>query len=320
MTGGERVLGLHHVTAIAGEPQANVDFYTGVLGLRLVKQTVNFDDPGTYHLYFGNALGSPGTIMTFFPWPGAPRGRRGTGQATVTAFSIAEASLGYWRQRLAAHGVTVTAATERFEEAAIGFHDPDGLELELVARDGSDDREPWGGGSVPAEHAIRGFYAVTLTERMAETTARFLTERMGFRPVAEHDTRFRFDTADGGTGARVDVLDAPGARAGVVAAGTVHHVAWRVAGDREQRAWRAALAAQGVAVTPVLDRTYFHSIYYREPGGVLFELATDPPGFTIDEPADALGSALRLPSWLENHRARIEEALPALRVPAATHG
>lgn len=316
MTDDARILGIHHVTAIAGDPQANVDFYAGVLGLRLVKKTVNFDDPGTYHLYYGDQVGRPSTIMTFFPWPGAPRGRRGTGQLTVTGFSIPQRSMGFWRERLRAHGVELAASPERFDEAVLRLRDPDGLEVELVAHDGADRREPWGGGPVPEEHAVTGFAGVTLTEHASEATARLLTETMGFRHTGEDGPRLRFDAGDGGPGARVDVLSAPRGRPGLVAAGTVHHVAWRVAGDDAQRTWRETLVASGLAVTPIVDRNYFRSIYYREPGGVLFEIATDAPGFTADERPDELGRALRLPPWLERHREQIERVLPPLREPA----
>ena len=313
------ILGIHHVTAIAGDPQANVDFYVEVLGLRLVKRTVNFDDPGTYHLYYGDELGRPGTILTFFPWPGAPRGRRGAGQLTVTSFSVPAGSIEYWLDRLTSHDIEIEAKAERFGAETLAFLDPDGLLLELIAEE-RDAREPWNDGPVPAGRAIRGFHGVTLTESGYEATAELLTRTMGFRAVGEERDRFRFAAGEGAPGTIVDVVCAPDAPPGLVAAGTVHHVAWRVAGEDEQREWRGRLVGRGLNVTPVLDRQYFRSIYYREPGGVLFEIATDPPGFTADEPPEALGTGLKLPPWLEPHRNRIEGVLPHLRVPGAKNG
>jgi len=308
--------GIHHVTAIATDPQANVDFYAGVLGLRLVKKTVNFDDPGTYHLYYGDATGRPGTILTFFPWPYARRGTRGTGQATVTAFSVPDGSLGFWRERLGASGEAHDEPARRLDEEVLTLLDPDGLKLELVAHAGAAEAEPWDGGPVPAEHAIRGFHGVTLAEQGYEATAELLTASMGFELAGETGNRFRFVAAGEGPGRVVDVLCSPDLPPGRVAAGTVHHVAFRAADDADQLARRQALADRGLDVTPVLDRQYFHSIYFREPGGVLFEIATDPPGFTLDEPPEELGSALRLPPWLEPHRERIEATLPPLAAPA----
>jgi catechol 2,3-dioxygenase-like lactoylglutathione lyase family enzyme len=309
------ILGIHHLTAIAGEPQRNVDFYTGVLGLRLVKLTVNFDDPGTYHLYFGDELGRPGTILTFFPWPGAPRGRRGTGQATTVSFSVPEAALGYWTERLKAHSVSFDAPRARFDEEVLAFLDPDGLPLELVAHEGTQNGTPCEDGPVPSEYALRRFFGVTLSEASAGPTASFLTETLGFRPVGESDARARYAVGADGAGSYVDVFPLPSDTRGQVAVGTVHHVAWRTPTNEEQAAWRERLAAQGRQVTPVVDRQYFRSIYFREPGGVLFEIATDPPGFTVDENPEQLGARLLLPPWLESERPRIEGILPPLHLP-----
>ena len=308
-------LGVHHVTAVASDPQRNVDFYLSVLGLRLVKQTVNFDAPDTYHLYYGNEEGTPGTVLTFFPWPGSPRGRHGAGQATATSFSVPPESIGWWRDRLGRAGVEVAPVERRFEEEGLVFADPDGLLLELVAHDGGDDRPPWQSGPVPAEHAIRGFHSVAFLESGYEATAALLTETLGFHLGGEVGNRFRFAVGDGGPGQVVDLLDQPAAPRGLVAAGTVHHVAWRAPDDATQQAWRAEIVDTGVNVTPVIDRNYFHSIYFREPGGVLLEIATDPPGFTIDEPLLELGRRLRLPPWMEPSRADIERSLPPLKVP-----
>jgi glyoxalase family protein len=308
------IAGLHHVTAMAGHPQRNVDFYTGVLGLRLVKKTVNFDDPGTYHLYYGDEVGHPGTILTFFPWPLARRGVQGAGQATVTSFSVPEGSLGYWTERLSRLGVAFDSPRRRFDDEVLTVLDPDGLRLELVARAG-DPRAPWSGGPVPAEHAVRGFDGVTLTEWNLDVTAEVLAGTLGFRRVGEEGERVRFAAGGEEGGTRVDVLAAPAAVRGHVSAGTVHHVAFRAADEADQLAWRAAVEDSGLYVTPVLDRQYFRSVYFREPGGVLFEIATDPPGFTRDETVADLGSALKLPDWLEPSRARIEAELP----PIAAH-
>ncbi|MBI3976234.1 MAG: ring-cleaving dioxygenase [Armatimonadetes bacterium] len=315
------LLGIHHVTAIAGDPQRNVEFYAGTLGLRLVKITVNFDDPGTYHLYYGDEVGHPGTILTFFPWPGAPRGRRGTGQVTVTAFAIPRGAAGYWADRLKGPGVEVEGPSERFGEPVLALRDPDGLALELIAGESTGAGAPWAGGPVEAEAAIRGFHSVTLTEAAAEATTQFVGDLMGFAPVAcEGDRqRFRISVAGAsGPGGLVDVLSRPDSPRGMVAVGTVHHVAWRIAAADGQRAWRRDLDEAGVEVTPIVDRRYFHSIYFREPGGVLFEIATDPPGFTIDEPRERLGARLQLPAWLEPARAQIEERLPPLRPVTAS--
>ncbi|RMH22858.1 MAG: ring-cleaving dioxygenase [Acidobacteria bacterium] len=307
--------GIHHVTAIASDPQRNVDFYGRVLGLRLVKRTVNFDDPGTYHLYYGDEIGRPGTILTFFPWPGAGRGSRGTGQQTATAFAVPPASLGYWQERLARHAVAVEGPRSRWGDDYLTFADPDGLLLELVAWQGASARPAWAGGPVPAEHAIRGFYGLTLCQRQGGPTAELLAA-MGFRARAEEGLRQRFEIGDGAARAHVDLLVKPGGAAGRIAAGSVHHVAWRVADEGAQLAWRRRLLEAGLAVTEVRDRRYFRSIYFREPGGVLFELATDGPGFTRDEPAERLGESLKLPPWLEAERARLEAALPPLEAPA----
>ena len=311
------ILGIHHVTAIASDAQRNLDFYTELLGLRLVKRTVNFDDPGTYHLYFGDDIGSPGTILTFFPWPMAARGTPGVGQVTVTSFSVSEQSPGYWEQRLISAGTPVERAGKRFDEEVLTFADPDGLKLEIVGHAGAKEPRAPRNAAVPEAHAIRGFYTVTLCEQGFETTAEVL-HAMGFRDVAEQGNRFRFDVGEGGAGARVDVLCQAEGRYGRVSAGTVHHVAWRVADDQSQRAWRKRLVENHLNVTPVIDRCYFHSVYFREPGGVLFELATDPPGFAIDEPAERLGESLKLPPWLEPHRAKIEHALPPIQVYKAS--
>ena len=305
--------GVHHVTAISGAPQRNADFYAGTLGLRLVKKTVNFDDPETYHLYYGDGAGSPGTIMTFFPWAHAPRGRIGAGQLIVTSFSIPATSLGYWTERLVEKGVRFERPRDRFGETVLTFEDPDGLRTELVAAE--DGRAGWAEGPAPAEHSVRGFHHVALAVEVPDLTAQLMTEHLGFRQVAETEGRVRFTAGEGGPGNLVDVLGAAGFPRGSMGVGTVHHVAFRVPNEDAQLAVREEVAALGYNVTPVLDRNYFRSIYFREPGGVLFEIATDPPGFAADEDPEHLGETLKLPPWLEKNREQIEAALPPLRVP-----
>jgi glyoxalase family protein len=312
--------GLHHVTAIASQPQQNVDFYTGILGLRLVKLTVNFDDPRAYHLYYGDTLGHPGTILTFFSWPGAMAGRQGTGQVAVTSLAIPAGSFGYWTERLAAHGIPYERSAPRFGEQTITLRDPDGLQLALVASPVAQQRSGWTGGPVQAEHAIRGLHGIALWEDGYERTATFLTQALGFRLLAEEGGVGRYTAAVNEPGALVDVRCAPDLRRGLVAVGTVHHVAWRTPSDADQHTWRDTLAGRELDVTPVLNRRYFHSIYFREPGGVLFEIATDPPGFTADEPPEELGTRLMLPPWLETQRSEIERHLPPLRLPGVAQG
>ena len=312
-----QIPGIHHVTAIAGNPQGNVDFYTEVLGLRLVKLTVNFDDPGTYHLYYGDESGQPGTILTFFPWPGATRGRRGTGQVAVTSFLVTEGALDYWQDRLARHGATTGPRERRFDEEAFATFDPDGMQIELVARPDVGEPSAWEGSPVPRDYAIRGFHGVTLWERDLEPTAALLGQTMGFKPVDETGPRFRFLGAAQGPGTVVDVVHLPQGERGRGGAGTVHHVAWRTPDDAQQLAWREELAGTGLYVTPVMDRQYFRSIYFREPGGVLFEIATDPPGFLRDESLEELGTHLMLPPWLEGRRSEIKAILPQLVLPGS---
>jgi len=309
-----RTRGIHHVTAIATDPQVNVDFYTGVLGLRLVKKTVNFDDPGSYHLYFGNEVGEPGTAMTFFAWPGGRRGSRGSGQATVTSFAVPADSLDFWEQRLDAFGVLHESVAERFGEHTLVFYDPDGLKLELVATAEVDALPAWEGGPIGKEHAVRGFHSVTLTVRKPHKTERILAELLGFAREAEEGDRIRLvaGTADH-PGRRVDLL-ASDEGLGEVATGTVHHVAFRAVDDAAQLELHATLMDAGQQVTDVRERNYFRSIYFREPNGVLFEIATEGPGFPVDEAVESLGSDLKLPDWLEPHRARIEQALPPIQV------
>jgi glyoxalase family protein len=305
--------GIHHVTAICSDAQQNVDFYCGVLGLRLVKLTVNFDDPASYHLYYGDERGRPGTIMTFFAWPGAHRGRIGPPQVTETAFAAPKGALAFWAERLKEQKVELEPAGHRFGEPILRFADPDGLRLGIVATEAGAPAP--GQGPIPAEHALRGFSGVTLAEEGYEKTASLLTGVMGFHPDGGEANRFRYRAGSGEFAAVVDLLCVPDARVGGMGAGVVHHVAFRTPDDPQQEAWRAQVAGLGYNVSPVMDRQYFHSIYFREPGGVLFEIATDPPGFTADEASEQLGTRLRLPPWLEPQRSVIERLLPPLRLP-----
>jgi glyoxalase family protein len=307
-----QLLGLHHITAIAADPKTNLDFYTRVLGLRFVKKSVNQDDPGTYHLYYGDNVGSPGTALTFFPWQGLRRGRPGTGQAYATAFSIPAASLAYWQKRLAELKVATEPVETRFGDQVLAFADPDGMRLELVATAEADPRTPAPSTDVPAEHGIRGFHSSTLALTDALPTATMLTKIMDYRLQAQEGHRARYTVAAGGPGTYVDLFTDPKLPRGLNGAGTVHHIAFRVADDAQHRAAHELLESAGVGVSPVIDRAYFKSIYYREPAGVLFEIATDQPGFAIDESVETLGQKLSLPPRLEPHRAEIEAALPKL--------
>jgi glyoxalase family protein len=309
---------LHHVTAIVGDPQENVDFYAGLLGLRLVKTTVNFDDPHTYHFYFGDQLGRPGTLITFFPWPAGRRGARGAGQVSAFAFAVPAGSLGYWQERLTAAGVRFGGPEPRFGSPTLSFYDPAGLLVELVAEEArADSQIPTQGEAVPAEHAIRRIAGVTLVVPQHEPTAALLTETLGFRRVGSAGAYERYEVGAGASRTVVDVAGRPDVPRGRFGVGTVHHVAWRVADDTQELAWRQALIEHGYEVTPVRDRNYFRSIYFNEPGGVIFELATDGPGFAVDEVPEELGSHLMLPGWLEPRRAEIAAALPPFQVPAA---
>lgn len=304
--------GLHHVTMFASDPGRTHAFYAGTLGLRLVKRTVNFDDPGTYHLYYADGVGSPGSILTFFPVPGMRAGRQGAGQVGAVALAVPQAAMGFWADRLRGHGAE--PAPPRFGAPVLAFRDPDGLALELVGMPDAGTAAGWDGAPVGAAEAIRTVHSVTLHLRQDVATAGLLTATMGFRAAGREDGRTRFEAGAGGAGATVDLLAAPGAASGTGGAGTVHHVAFRAADDAAQEAARAAYIRAGVEPTPVVDRQYFRSIYFREPGGVLFEVATDPPGFASDEAPDALGTTLKLPAWLESERAAVERALPPLEL------
>ncbi|WP_270182132.1 ring-cleaving dioxygenase [Alkalihalobacillus sp. CinArs1] len=297
--------GIHHITAIVGNPQENVDFYSGVLGLRLVKKTVNFDDPGTYHLYFGNEEGAPGTIMTFFPWSNAHQGRIGSGQVGVTSFVIPEGSLAFWKQRLDKFNVT-NSERIRFGERVLEFDDPHGLHLELVERE-EGERNTWSFGGVDSSHAIKGFGGATLLSGHPEATNKVLEEVLGFKRVAEEGDFVRFKSS-GTIGNTVDVKKTR-LQAGSLGSGTVHHIAWRANDFEDHESWRTHIEEKGYKPTSVIDRQYFNAIYFREEGGILFEIATDPPGFARDEDPTEMGKNLLLPPWLEEKRTQIERVL-----------
>lgn len=308
----ERILGLHHITAIAGNAKRNLDFYTQVLGLRLLKKTVNFDDPGTYHFYFGDEAGTPGTILTFFPWEGIVPGRRGTRMATEIGYAVSAGSFDFWQQRFAEYHITHNKPAEKFGEPYLTFLDPDGLKLELTVPQAPDNRSPWVMPHVPAAVALRGFHSITLTLAAIEPTAAILTEVFGYQLIEQHVNRYRFKTDAIPTAAVVDLVAVPGEKPGHVAGGTIHHVAFRVQNNDVLRQYREKIVRRGLNITEQIDRNYFYSLYFREPGGVLFELATDNPGFTADEPLAELGTHLMLPPQYERRRAEIEKALPKL--------
>jgi glyoxalase family protein len=304
--------GIHHVTAISGKAARNVEFYTRTLGLRLVKKTVNFDDPGTYHLYYGDEVGRPGTILTFFPWEDTPAGRNGVGLAEETAFRVPAGSIGYWTQRLIEKGVAHDALEKRFGEPVLSFSDPDGMRLALVGVAGASAEPAWSGGGIAAEHAIRGFHGVTLMLEKAAPTGAILTNVLGFKETGREGHLARY-VAAGSPGNTVTLREAGGFLPGQMGRGSVHHIAFRAADDAEQAAMAEKVRADhGLAPTRQLDRNYFRSVYFREPGGILFEIATDQPGFAVDEPVESLGRALKLPAFLESRRREIEGVLPPI--------
>jgi glyoxalase family protein len=310
-----KLRGIHHITAIASDPQRNVDFYTQILGLRFAKRTVNFDDPSTYHFYFGDRNGRPGTAITFFAWPGARRGTRGTGQVIATSFAIPQGSIDYWKSHFTEHRVFWEEIPSRFDAPTLRFTDPDGLLLELIESARLDDVDLNYQSDVPTKSAVHGFHAPTLEVQQAGPTEELL-KTLGFELVREEDSRRRFSVNEKSTSAQIDLIEQSDGQFGVNSAGTVHHIAFRCADDKEQLRWREQLVDLGLHVTPVIDRFYFHSIYFREPGGILFEIATEGPGFTVDEPVEHLGDHLKLPPQYEEHRAEIERTLPAISIEA----
>lgn len=307
-----RILGIHHITAIAGEAQRNYDFYSKVLGLRLVKKTVNFDDPGTYHFYYGNETGTPGTILTFFPWTHVKRGMTGTGMATEIGYSVPADSLDFWARRFDERKVKHDLPLERFGEILLPFRDPDGLNISLIVPAKEDARKPWETSEIKADAATKGFHSITLTLRNATPTAEILTGIFGYKLLKQEGNYYRFVTDAIDNAAIVDIIEAPNEKPGIGAGGTNHHVAFRVKNEEILMAFREKIAARGLNITPKIDRNYFFSLYFREPGGVLFELATDNPGFDADENVNELGTHLKLPVQYEPQREKIEKILPVL--------
>lgn len=307
-----RVLGFHHITAIAGSARRNYDFYTKVLGLRMVKKTVNFDDPGTYHFYFGDEHGTPGTILTFFPYERVRQGTQGTGMATEIGYAVPEGSLDFWRKRFEKMNVKIVGNGKRFGEQFLSFEDPDGLPLTLIVPVKPDNRKPWQTDEVNAAVATRGFHSVSISLKNIAATAEVLTDIFEYKFYKEENGRHRYVTDAVDNASVVDLLEASRATPGINAGGTIHHIAFRVRNEEILMEFRQRVLDRGLSITPKIDRNYFFSLYFREPGGVLFELATDNPGFAVDEPIDALGKALKLPAQYERHRHEIEKILPRL--------
>lgn len=315
----EPIQGLHHVTAVTRYAQQNVDFYRNVLGQRMVKRTVNFDVPDTYHFYFADQVGTPGSVLTFFVWPNMKRGRRGTGEAMALAYNIPANSISFWQSYLKDRGVELLPAEKRFGMDVLPFEDPDGMRVELVASGTSPAIHHWEEGPIPQDHALSGFQSVTLWLDELESTAELLTNVMGYTFSEQEGPRYRFTGGSGLLGTTLDILHQPSQPEGrpveaVFGGGSIHHIAFRVPNDETQLEYQSAVRAVGLEVTPVIDRQYFHSIYYREPGGVLFEIATEPPGFAVDESVEALGETLQLPPWFEPNRMAIEQDLPPVKV------
>lgn len=305
----DKILGLHHITAIATSAKRNYQFYTKVLGLRFVKKTVNFDDPKTYHLYYGNEQGSPGTILTFFPWEGAHQGRPGPGMATEIGYSVPESSLEFWQERFEQHKVKSNKPAERFGEQYLSFEDPDGLQIRLVVPAQADNRKPWLTSEVNEKVATRGFHSITLTLQKIDGTAAILTEVFGYKYHGQENSRHRFITEEVQGANIVDLLESPLERPGYVAGGTNHHVAFRVKDDEVLMDFRKKVESRGLDITDKIDRNYFFSLYFREPGGVIFELASSNPGFMVDEPLNELGTHLKLPAQYEPMRSQLEQLL-----------
>ncbi|MFC4478755.1 ring-cleaving dioxygenase [Flavobacterium chungangensis] len=305
-----KILGLHHITAIAGDAKRNFDFYSKILGLRFIKKTVNFDDPGTYHFYFGDEVGSAGTILTFFPWgAGIQQGRKGSGMATEIGYSVPKGSLDFWQKRFEKYNVIYNKPAEKFGEKYLTFLDPDGLKLELIESKTDDNRKAWETDEVKADVATKGFHNITLTLNNVKPTAAILTDIFGYKLIDQDVNRYRYATDAVENAAIVDLVELPEEKRGLNANGTVHHVAFRVPNDEILMKFREKIEEYGLQITPQIDRQYFHSLYFREPGGVLFEIATDNPGFTVDESLEELGQNLKLPAQYESQRAAIEEHL-----------
>jgi len=312
--------GVHHVTAITNDAQRNVDFYTGLLGLRLVKKTVNFDDPQSYHLYYGDGRGTPGTILTFFVWSGASSGRVGSGEPSRVSFEVPAGSLGWWRERLTRAGVEAKEDGTVFGAPTVSFADPDGMELELVESSVPRDVEIWTAAEVGQDAAIRTIAGVTLTRAERASSDELYTKQLGFREIGTESGRRRFVTGEGSAAGFIDVVEPAKKGFGRMGAGTIHHLAFRTPDDATQIEWLKTITGLGLHVSPVMDRNYFHSIYFREPSGILFEIATEGPGFAVDEPAETLGEALKLPAQYERARTQLEAILPPIHVARRAGG
>lgn len=308
-----KILGLHHITAIAGDAQRNYDFYTKTLGFRLVKKTVNFDDPQTYHFYFGDEVGTPGTILTFFPWANVRQGKNGVGMATEIGYSVPKGSLNFWKSRFEKLNIRHDILSERFDEKYLSFQDPDGLWLNLIETKHKDERKSRETDEIKTDVAIKGFHTVTLTLNNIKATADILTEVFGYKQIEQDDNLYRYQTDAVENAAIVDLLEIPQAQRGINAAGTNHHIAFRVKDEEDLMVIREKIAARGLHITEKINRDYFFSLYFREPGGVLFEIATDNPGFATDETIENLGSSLQLPKQHEHMRDQIEKGLPKLQ-------
>lgn len=309
----ENILGLHHITAIAGNPQKNYDFYTKVLGLRMVKKTVNFDAPDTYHFYYGNEQGTPGTILTFFSWENIGRGFTGVGMAEEIGYSVPYGSLDFWQERFKQLNIAFAGKNERFGEEYLSFIDGDGLNSSLIIPKIADERKSWETKEIGKDFAIKGFQGITLSLKKIDKTAKVLTDILGYRLMSQEDNRYRFITDSVQSASIVDLLENADGAAGRNAIGTIHHLAFRVANENIQMEYREKILSSGLQITPKIDRNYFYSVYFHEPGGVLFEIATDNPGFTVDEPLSELGTHLKLPKQFEHARVEIERVLTPLK-------
>jgi len=305
--------GIHHITVMASDPQANYDFYTQTLGMRFIKKTVNFDAPDVYHLYYGDEVGTPGTVLTFFPFPDARRGKRGTGEITVISFSVPTNSLPYWMERLANLGIDFDGPKNKFGYEFISLLDPDGMKIEIVADPNVDSIPGWYNGDINPERSIRKFFGTTFYLKDSRATEELLSVVMGAKLISSEGKIKRYSLGENESLSFVNIIEDANAPRAIGGAGTVHHLAWRVANDDEQENWRKKVLQHGLYPTEMVDRNYFHSIYFREPGGILFEIATDPPGFMVDESFENLGTELKLPEWHEPKRKIIEQILIPLK-------
>ena len=308
-----KTAGLHHITAVTKKPQTNIDFYQQVLGQRMVKTTINYDDPGAYHLYYGDNSGVPGTAMTFFGWLNTVQGQAGTGETQTVAYTIPQSSVGFWHARLEQLGLSPEQVETRFEQEVVSFRDPEGMHMELVGEANLAELQPWSASPIPEEHMLRGFYGVSLWVDEIETTTRILTEILGYQSNGQVGNCYRFIVPGNAPGRVVELVHKPNTGSGTFGAGSVHHIAFRAGSDEHQLEIQKNVRNIGIHATQVIDRQYFRSVYFRTPAGVLFEIATDQPGFMIDESLEDLGQKLVLPPWLESRRAEIEANLPSIR-------